>query len=79
MKTLPVSYQKDGDQFDLIERKGDVCVYSQSDENGIYAYEVFKVQKTRKCHINGENYPKPGSNTFKRTMGQERLYVSPSR
>jgi hypothetical protein len=33
--------------------RGDVSVYSQSDSNGIYAYEVFQVQKLAERHING--------------------------
>jgi hypothetical protein len=36
-----------------MRRKGDVCLYSQSGEIGIYAYEVFKVRKLPKRHING--------------------------
>ena len=35
------------------ERSGDVCLYSQSFENRIHAYEVFIVQKKAERHING--------------------------
>jgi hypothetical protein len=33
--------------------KGDVWIYRQSDESGIFVYKITKVQKIPKCHTTG--------------------------
>ena len=57
MKKLAEKYNKNGYQFELVERTGDVAIYSQHLENRIVAYEVFEVQKYQERIIAGKIIP----------------------
>jgi len=50
MKTLPLQIRKNGYDYNLLTRSGKHAIYSQSYENTIIGYEVFKI------YVRGERY-----------------------
>lgn len=59
MKPLADTYKKNGYIFHLVERDGDVAIYSQNDPDSgkTVAYEVFEVQKNEERVISGVSIP----------------------
>lgn len=59
MKPLPINYSKNGYNFSLISRNGDIATYSQADPDSgrIVAYEVFQVKKNKERTIAGKLIP----------------------
>jgi hypothetical protein len=59
MKEIEKQYRKNGYIFDQIWRKGDVCIYSQTDPDSgrVVAYEVFEVIKREEAEIQGNVIP----------------------
>jgi hypothetical protein len=55
---IPVkeTFSKGGFDYQLVDRKEDVCIYSQSDEGKLIAFEVFKVNKNPDREIFGKHY-----------------------
>lgn len=58
MKELSKQYRKYGYTFDQVKREGDVCIYSQKNEESgkIVGYEVFEIQKKQAFEMNGHSY-----------------------
>lgn len=56
MKPLEKKYNKNGFAYELVDRQGDVAIYSQTlPETGkIIAYEVFEVMKNKEREIAGK-------------------------
>lgn len=46
---IPDFYKKNGYDFKLIKRQGDVAIFSQYSEGEIIAYEVFEIRKQKEA------------------------------
>jgi len=57
MKKLPTCYHKNGYEFDLIERGGNIAIYRLSLDGEGKAYEVFEVQQYAERIVKGTVIP----------------------
>ena len=73
MKQLASNYSKNGYDFNLVSRNGDVAIYSQHDkETGqLLYYEVFIVQKNKERTIAGNIIPASESSPANEQWGSE--------
>lgn len=44
MKTIPTTFRKNGYDYTLLERVGNVAIYEQAKGNKLFAYEVVKIR-----------------------------------
>lgn len=73
MKQLSNNYRKNGYEFNIVQRNGDVAIYSQhSQETGqIIYYETFIVQKNKERTIAGKLIPSSESSPSNEQWGSE--------
>jgi hypothetical protein len=57
MKKLELEYKKNGFTYQQVFRDDVTAIYSQSDEEGVIAYEVFKINKNEEREIFGKVFP----------------------
>jgi len=56
-KVLPDFYKKNGYDFKLVKREGNIAIYSQGDDEGrVFAYEVFEVRKQKETQFGDIHY-----------------------
>ena len=73
MKTLATTYGKNGHQFNLVQRDGDVAIYAQ-DEPANY-FEVFEVQKNKERFVGGRFIEASESTPSNEQWGQQGFTV----
>jgi hypothetical protein len=56
MIPIKENFSKGGFDYQLIDRKEDVCIYAQSDEGKLIAFEVFKVNQNPDREMFGKAY-----------------------
>ncbi len=55
-KVLPDFYKKNGYEFKLVSRIGDVAIFEQHSEGSVIAYEVFEVRKQKETQFGDIHY-----------------------
>ena len=71
MKPLPPKLRKNGFDYQLVIREGNVAIYRQEYTENVKYYEVFIIKVKSEQNINGRFYPErevfPGNSDFGRS------------